>query len=1167
MKKNIKRLSLFLAFLMVFMAFSTALVGCNTNEDPTTKKPSGTTAPQGTTTGGNGQNPPPAGTSKYTVSIKSAGGLKLTGVTVNVFSKVTNLPVIQFPGTTDESGLVSFNLPNTTEYYVMLNAVPAGYAYEQKYDFVNKKCDIVLTSSVIPPNGDNYFVPPLDVTNEYYQLGDVVKDFKFTDVDGGTHILSEILEEKDAVVLNFWFYNCDYCVKEFPLLEEAYLEYYDDIEVLALNPIDDAMKISGFEAAFDLDLSFPLIPVASEWSYAFDTSGNFPFTVIIDRYGVICMVERGAILTDDAFPKIFAHFAAADYEQMLITSAADLTPQEKPTESMPTDDELNAALGTTGLDFRAETSAELGEFSWPFIVTEYDGVTCIKPSNSGKNYTYAFLHVDITLEKDQAIVFDYLASTEYNADILATRINGEDIYQISGNFGTGWSKCCTYVADEAGTYTLTFWFLKDTSTSEGEDAVFIKNLRIVDKSEVDVATYIPRDAAKHENPDGDGYQTYPDLFLNEVDGYYHVGSVNGPILLANLLGRSLFNAGEYSINDYAILAQLYYDYLETATDAADAKSFYAEASGNGYKFYKLVNGEKQYLELYWQTTLSQIAIKYVAEADAKCVYTYNAELGAWTTKVNSVEYYLGVSNEFRLVTAYRIGTLNASTNGITHFPLVLTDADGAVVTAPESAVAYNLGLNQTVLGEYLYLNGQVKDLDTVLTEYLIDASNATINGLCAVNEELKQLLMLVAERVGLDGSATRDKQWLQTCRYYDAYATAHLADPTQGLSFHSAFIAVENEPNTVYYDGRLIMPRGLFYKFVPTVSGVYNVVSNSDSSVDGWIFLESDTEMPTLTYDKLQRVWEDYNNCSMYMYMEAGRSYYINIAFSDYYQQGSFTFTVKNVGETFELFRYCSNGFFTSRDEASMDEYNLITGGLMKIVYDAEDDCFYQYYGDDKNNRNPKPLYADFTNLTPLFSHSIEAMISLGAFDFSKTEDDETILKYMELYPDDYEEKLMGYFGENYDQEYVDDVKNGIYHGTMLDYSKTDKDVLILEYMEDYPETYEDELKALWGDDYDQSYVDDVKNGVYHGDITNYARNQRTKGVDYTAIMLAYLNGDDIILGNEDAPEMNGCIVVNMEIATILQHLVDKYSFRGVENAWSKLCCFYEQFGADVPVN
>lgn len=1169
MKKSIKRLSLFMAFLMLFAALSTALIGCNGGENGTTAtRPTGTTDPNAQKPN-DPQTPPPAGTSTYTVSIKSAGGLKLSGISVNVFSKQTNLPVIQFPGTTDESGLVSFNLPETTEYYVMLNAVPSGYAYNERYDFVNKTCSITLTSAPIAPVGDSYFVPPLDVTNSYYNLGDVVHDFKLTDIEGNDYVLSDILKEKDAVVLNFWFYNCDYCVKEFPLIEDAYLRYYDDIEVLALNPIDDATKISGFEAAFDLDLSFPLFAVDSAWSYAFDTSGNFPFTIIIDRYGVICMVERGAILNDDAFPKIFAHFAAADYEQMLITSAADLSPQEKPTEPQPSNEALNAALGTNGFEYYPEDpSTPLGEFSWPFIVTEREGVACIKPSNSGKNYTYGFLHVDIALEKDQAIVFDFFKDTELNADVLSVRINGEDILQISGENKNGWESCCPYVAIEDGVYTLTFWFLKDTSSHVGEDAVYIKNLRVIDVEDLDVDydTYIPRNAATNENSDGDGYQNYVEIFLNELDGYYHVGSKNGPILLANLLGKTLFNSGEYTVNDYAIMGEIYYDYLESTANKADAASFYAEASGNGYKFYKLVNGEKSYLEIYWQTTLSQPAIKYVSASESKCVFTYNAELCTWTTKINNVEYYLGAYNSFRLITANRIGTLNEETLNVTYFPLVLLGADGETVTAPAADTAYVLGLNQTILDEVLFLNGDVEDLDARLTEYLIDASNATINGLCSVNEELRQLLMLFADRVGLDGSETREKQWMQICRYYDAYKTEHLKDPAQGLSFHSAFIAVENEPNTVYYDGRLIMPRGLFYKFVPSVSGVYHILSNSDDSVDAWLFKESDPTAPYLTYDKLERVWDDYTNCSIYAYLEAGKAYYINIAYNDYYKSGTFTFTVKLKGDTFEIFRYCSNGFWTSRDEASMDEHSLITGGLMKIVYDPVEDRFYQYYGNDTANRNPKPIYVDFTNITPIISHSIEEMIRNGSFDFSKTQEDEIILNYMKLYPETYEEELKIHWGENYDQAIVDDVKNGIYHGIMTDYSKTDRDVEILKYIKLYPETYEDELKALWGDDYDQSYVEDVANGIYHGNVTDFAYNQRTSGVDYTDIMRAYLNSEDMILGSTEYPEMNGCIEANMELATILQHVIDKYSFNSVENAWTKLCCFWEVFGENIPL-
>ncbi|MBQ9804945.1 MAG: hypothetical protein IJW49_00325 [Clostridia bacterium] len=1192
MKQSIKRLSLLLALLMILASFSSVLVGCSGNKDSDgtteSKKAPDATTPgddstsstpddDGTSTSGDDStstpdddttstpddsttnpdedlpDPPAVKTESYTVSIQSAGGLKLSGISVNVISKSDGRPVILNPGTTNESGLVSFELPTTEEYYVVLAAVPAGYSYNTEgYTFnADRISNITLTSSVIKPSGDVYH----QFSDNEYVLGSVVHDFKFTDSDGEEHILSEILEDKKAVMLNFWYTTCSWCVEEFPAIEQAYLEYYDDVEILALDTLGDAnTDIASFKNTYGL--SFPMGAFDENAYYAYGASG-YPTTVMIDRYGVVCMINSGAILGDNAFQNLFSHFAADEYEQKLLTSAADLSPQEKPNVEMPTSEELNAALGTSDLVFYPEQLEELSEYSWPFIITEFDGQTCIKPSNSGKNYSYAFLHVDVPLEAGQAIVFEYYASSEYNADILSMRINGEDIYQISGNFGTGWGSCCTYVANRAGTYTLTFMFLKDTTTHEGEDAVFVKNLRIVSEDEIDVPTYIPRDAATDQNADGDGYLTYPELFFNELDGYYHVGSETGPILLANLLSPTLFNDGEYSINDYAILGQLYYDYLETVANRDDAQTYYAEAVSGGFRFYRIVNGEKQYLEMYWYSAISQVGFKYVDEASAKCVYAYNTEKDSWSATINNVVYYLGASREFNIVTASRMAP---------DFPLTLLDSEGIATATPSSDTAYYLGLNQITLGEYRYLNGEIKDLDTVLTEYLIDASNATVNGLCSVNEELKQLLMKVAELLGMDGSETSDLQWLQICRYYDAYATEQFSDPIKGLSFHSAFEAVENEPNLVYYDGRLIMPRGLFYKFVPTVSGVYHIVSQSDSSVDGWIFTENTTDFPYLTYEKLERTWEDYNNNSIYLYMEAGKAYYVNLAYSDYYQSGSFTFTIQNVGETFEVFRYCSNGFFTSSSEEVMDEYSLITGGLMKIVYDAEEDRFYQYYGDDTNNRNPKPIYADFTNLTPLFSHSIESMIAIGGFDFSKNADDEIVLNYISLYPDTYEEELQLYYGENYEQEFVDEVVAGVYHGLMVDYTKTDKDVTILEYIELYPSNYEDKLKTLWGDAYDQSYVDDVVAGIYHGNLTDYARGQVTAGVDYTEIMQAYLESEDMILNSEDAPEMNGCIAADMQLAMILQHLVDKYSFSGVTNAWSKLCCFWEQHGAGIPM-
>ena len=71
-----------------------------------------------------------------------------------------------------------------------------------------------------------------------FKRGDVFADMSVTTPDGITYKISELLKEKKAVVINFWYLNCGPCKMEFPYMQEAYEKYKDDIEILAVNPYD-----------------------------------------------------------------------------------------------------------------------------------------------------------------------------------------------------------------------------------------------------------------------------------------------------------------------------------------------------------------------------------------------------------------------------------------------------------------------------------------------------------------------------------------------------------------------------------------------------------------------------------------------------------------------------------------------------------------------------------------------------------------------------------------------------------------------------------------------------------------------------------------------------------------------------------------------------------------
>ena len=160
-----------------------------------------------------------------------------------------------------------------------------------------------------------------DFSGMSFGLGTQMPDFEVIDLQGNTYGLYDLLQEKQAVMLNFWFVSCYYCQLEFPYIQDAYEVYGDKVEILALNPFDAAASMDTL--ATDLGLTFPMVQERIGLDEAFQVSG-YPTTVIIDRYGTVCLVQPGSIPYDWVWSAIFDYFTADDYTQKLFTDVNDL---------------------------------------------------------------------------------------------------------------------------------------------------------------------------------------------------------------------------------------------------------------------------------------------------------------------------------------------------------------------------------------------------------------------------------------------------------------------------------------------------------------------------------------------------------------------------------------------------------------------------------------------------------------------------------------------------------------------------------------------------------------------------------------------------------------------------------------------------------------------------
>lgn len=225
----------------------------------------------------------------YKVTIRSDKGKTIAGVTVKVF---TNGNTLAASGKTNADGTVSMTLFAADSYKIVLSDIPQGLSAKESYTFRSTSVNINL--STVPT------VLPDDHSKANYRVGSLMGDFTLTDTDGITYTLSNLLKEKDLVILNFWFVNCAPCRAEFPYFE-AVAEKYSNVQLLTLNHIDTEANIITLRQ--QLGVSFPMIAENIGMREGFGMS-TYPTTVFIDSSGRILRIERSAYSSQSEFEAI-----------------------------------------------------------------------------------------------------------------------------------------------------------------------------------------------------------------------------------------------------------------------------------------------------------------------------------------------------------------------------------------------------------------------------------------------------------------------------------------------------------------------------------------------------------------------------------------------------------------------------------------------------------------------------------------------------------------------------------------------------------------------------------------------------------------------------------------------------------------------------------------------
>lgn len=245
----------------------------------------------------------------YTVRVINRAGTGMNKCAVSVYADETKAVQI-YKGIANASGEITFIAPRSNQYVAEISKLPAGYHVEEHYSLAGERTDIILSPAVMDETA---------MDTAMFSLGDAMMDFSVQLADGSTVTLSQLLTKKKAVVLNFWFMNCDPCKKEFPYIQEGYQQLADEIEVLALNPVDSTDdEIAKFRT--DHGYTFTMSKCDVRWQNMLQLQ-YFPTTLIIDRFGNICLIHTGGIQSTNEFLGMMNYFIQDDYQQQFFKSA------------------------------------------------------------------------------------------------------------------------------------------------------------------------------------------------------------------------------------------------------------------------------------------------------------------------------------------------------------------------------------------------------------------------------------------------------------------------------------------------------------------------------------------------------------------------------------------------------------------------------------------------------------------------------------------------------------------------------------------------------------------------------------------------------------------------------------------------------------------------------
>lgn len=245
------------------------------------------------------------------------------------------------------------------------------------------------------------------------------------------------------------------------------------------------------------------------------------------------------------------------------------------------------------------------------------------------------------------------------------------------------------------------------------------------------------------------------------------------------------------------------------------------------------------------------------------------------------------------------------------------------------------------------VNGVTRSYRQDMIEYLRAANASDVKGCVPVDALLHDVLIEFVKEVDAAlGATNHANEWLEACYFYSHYGAGEpIGNPIVGLTKQTAIVIGTGETITADLTRNMQPFPTLIYAFTPTENAVYKIESlipekdSSQYSAQVWLYDDATDPDTALAYngDRFVRDGVNEHNFELYVYLQAGKKYYVEVAFQ-MLERGMLDFKITNEGQSVTKLEPCSSQTYTATDDTFT---NYVLAGAVDYRKSDEDGYYH----------------------------------------------------------------------------------------------------------------------------------------------------------------------------------------------------------------------------------